>query len=165
MGFPRRPNGWYILPQSDMYMGSSEGKHCQQHGVPSPSLPWSPGWISTGLGLGRSGLRSPVQGRPANLAKAQLYPRCSARSSAPLSLDGPAHGPIPVLGEDEGLAAVPFPVLSHKCSRARAEGSIKPPCQQLGQHRPTVQWSVERKTRGRGGRYPACRALRGGRPW
>lgn len=93
-----------------MYMELSEGKHCQQHGAPPPTLPWSAGWISTGLssvpvtlGLGTVLKISSAGGRPANLAKAQLYQRCSGRGSTPLSLHLPAHGPIPALGEEKGV--------------------------------------------------------------
>lgn len=104
MGLPRSPNGWYILPQSDIYMESSEGKHWLKHGAPIPTIPWSaldraelyagPGEVM--LKISRAG------GSPANLAKAQLYPRCSGWGSAPLSLDFPTHGSISVHGEDKG---------------------------------------------------------------
>lgn len=55
------------------------------------------------LGLGLMLKFSSAGGRPANLAKAQWYRRCSGRGSTPLSLDVPAHGLIPVLGEEKGV--------------------------------------------------------------
>lgn len=85
MGVPRRSNGWYILTQSDMYIWSLWRGDSASSSMRSP-LQLFPGQLVVMAGPGKMVLKSPsAGGSPANMAKAQLYPRCSGRGSAPLS--------------------------------------------------------------------------------
>lgn len=85
MGGPQKIQ-WmvYIDPIGHVYMESLEGDSASSS-MRSPLQPF-PGQLVVMAGPGKMVLKSPsAGGSPANMARAQLYPRCSGRGSAPLS--------------------------------------------------------------------------------